>query len=145
MAFVHAMYQDAGLEIGGGASVGFFEDWARKRGYLTTAPMRGDIICYRFDADNWPDHVGIVTEGVFGRFFKRFGMVRTIEGNTAVGNDDNGGRVMRRTRRISRCRFVRVPGSPFPADKTGTVYHLVERNGIFYTEPVAKVKRKRAA
>jgi hypothetical protein len=145
MAFVHWCYLQAGLEIGGGASVGLFENWGRSHGEFVEKPMHGDVVCYRFDADNWPDHVGIVTEGVFGKTFKRFGMVRTIEGNTAVGNDGNGGKVMRRTRRISRCRFVRVPGGPHPADPEGTVYHLVWRNGIPYTEPIPKAKRKRAA
>ena len=51
----------------------------------------GDIIFFDFNGNGQPDHVGIV-ERVVGN------SVYTIEGNTAVGNDTNGGQVMRRTR-----------------------------------------------
>lgn len=106
MAFVNWCYRQVGVDITHPheASVGFFEAWARSNGYLVTAPLRGDIICYRFDADDWPDHVGIV-ERVYA------GSVDAIEGNTAVGNDANGGKVMRRGRGLSRTKFVRIPGS----------------------------------
>ena len=105
MAFVNYMYEKAGRPIvhPNEASVGFFEDWARKQGYLVEVPERGDIVCYRFDADNWPDHVGIVEEVKGSR-------IATVEGNTSLSNDANGGMVMRRNRVISRCRFVRIPG-----------------------------------
>ena len=51
----------------------------------------GDIIFFDFNGNGQPDHVGIV-ERVVGN------KVYTIEGNTSVGNDTNGGQVMRRTR-----------------------------------------------
>ena len=51
----------------------------------------GDIIFFDFNGNGQPDHVGIV-ERVVGN------SVYTIEGNTAVVNDTNGGQVMRRTR-----------------------------------------------
>ncbi|MBQ5716680.1 MAG: peptidoglycan-binding protein [Clostridia bacterium] len=51
----------------------------------------GDIIFFDFNGNGQPDHVGIV-ERVSGN------KVYTIEGNTSVGNDTNGGQVMRRTR-----------------------------------------------
>ena len=51
----------------------------------------GDIIFFDFNGNGQPDHVGIV-EKVSGN------KIYTIEGNTSVGNDTNGGRVMRRTR-----------------------------------------------
>ena len=105
MAFVNYMYEKAGKPIvhPHEASVGFFEDWARKQGYLVEKPERGDIVCYRFNADNWPDHVGIVEEVKGSR-------ILTVEGNTSLSNDANGGQVMRRNRLINRCRFVRIPG-----------------------------------
>ena len=50
-----------------------------------------------FDWDGGaPDHVGLVEHAV-GR-----GRLATVEGNTGVGNDSNGGEVMRRERRWRR-------------------------------------------
>lgn len=112
MAFVHFCYLKAGTKLGGYASVGKFEEWAQEHRHPVVArPFKGDLICYRFDSDDWPDHVGIV-ERVLALRWKggRFvGWVRTIEGNTAVGDDANGGRVMRRRRWVGpRTKFVRV-------------------------------------
>ncbi len=61
-AFATYCFEWAGRKIGDArrASVGFFEDWGRQHGYLVTRPFRGDLVCYRFDSDNWPDHIGIV-------------------------------------------------------------------------------------
>lgn len=114
MAFLNWCFRQAGLDLEhpNEASVGFFEAWASDKGYLVGVPMRGDVICYRFDSDNWPDHVGIV-ERVYP------GSVDAIEGNTAVGNDANGGMVMRRGRGLSRAKFARIPGSiPVPEVET---------------------------
>lgn len=95
------------------ASVGFLEAWARGVGSLLkpgTRVRRGDWIVYRFDSDDWPDHIGIVTHvlaiGWAGRY--AFGRVRTIEGNTSAGNDANGGQVQVRYRDIRRARFIRI-------------------------------------
>lgn len=53
----------------------------------------GDIVIYDWGGDRIPDHCGIV-ESVSGN------MVTAIEGNTAVGNDSDGGEVMRRNRSL---------------------------------------------
>lgn len=114
MAFVRWCFKQAGVDLGGGASVGFFEAWARSEGHQIVArPFRGDLVCYRFDSDDWPDHIGFVERVLALRWRGRAfaGWIRTIEGNTAVGNDANGGRVMRRYRWVRRCKFVRVAGS----------------------------------
>lgn len=114
MAFLRAMFKKAGVKLGGGASVGFFEEWAVQNGELIVRrPFAGDVVCYRFDADNWPDHVGIVEKVLALRWRgKEFaGWVQTIEGNTSsgvFGSQANGGGVYRRRRWISRCKFVRV-------------------------------------
>lgn len=60
---------------------------------LTRKPQPGDIVCFDWDDDGIPDHTGIVTTEV-----NASGNFKTIEGNTAVGNDSNGGEVMRRDR-----------------------------------------------
>lgn len=95
------------------ASVGFLEAWAEKVGSLLkpgTRPRRGDWICYRFDSDDWPDHIGIVLRvyaiGWAGRY--AYGRVRTIEGNTSAGDDANGGQVQIRYRDVRRVKFIRL-------------------------------------
>lgn len=113
-AFATGCFEAAGRKIGDArrASVGFFEEWARQHGYLVARPFRGDLVCYRFDRDDWPDHIGIVERVLSlprgGRPF----LIRVLEGNTSYGNDANGGKVMLRTRLAARCRFVRIPDDP---------------------------------
>lgn len=117
MAFVHAMYAAEGVQLGGYASVGFFQDWARRNGELVTRPLRGDIVCYDWDSNGWADHVGIVVRVLALRWKNKVfaGYVRTVEGNTAVGNDSNGGQVMIRTRWINTAKFARIPGMAEPS------------------------------
>lgn len=63
--------------------------------WITGGYQPGDIVIYDWGRDGIPDHCGIVeTVGVSS--------VVAIEGNTAVGNDSNGGEVMRRTRTLSQ-------------------------------------------
>lgn len=113
-AFATYAFKWAGRTIGDArrASVGFFEAWGREHGYLVKRPFRGDLVCYRFDSDNWPDHIGIVERVLALPRGGRPILVRVIEGNTAFGDDANGGKVMLRTRRASRCQFVRIPDGP---------------------------------
>lgn len=74
------------------ASCGTLMAWARGKGRLVTAEyLPGDLVFLRFSGSGGPQHVGIVeTVG-------REALV-TIEGNTGVGNDANGGQVQRRER-----------------------------------------------
>ena len=59
-------------------------------------PSAGDIVIFNWDQAGVPEHIGIVEEYLGnGRF-------RSVEGNTAVGNDSNGGQVMRRERNVSQ-------------------------------------------
>jgi hypothetical protein len=63
----------------------------------------GDAVAFDFDGGA-SDHVGLFERWVD----KGAGVFQTIEGNTAVGNDAAGGRVMRRTRYMSQvAAFVR--------------------------------------
>ena len=114
MSFLRAMFKLAGVKLGGAASVGFFEEWAILSGELIVhRPFKGDIVCYRWDADDWPDHVGLVERVLALRWRGRefAGWVQTIEGNTSAGirgSQANGGGVYRRRRWINRCKFVRI-------------------------------------
>jgi hypothetical protein len=108
MSFVQWCYREAGRPLPTlTASVGFFLSWARSAGLVVTTPKRGDLVCFNFDSDTWPDHVGFV------RWRIRGGWIATLEGNTSPGtggSQADGGGVYRRFRRTSRCVFVRVPG-----------------------------------
>lgn len=78
------------------ASVVDLEEWLRTSGQWlgATEPRRGDLALFNWDG-GVPDHVGIVDRRLAG------GRFASIEGNTAVGNDSNGGEVMRRIRSLS--------------------------------------------
>lgn len=108
-AFVCGMYREACGKIvpePRRASVGFLEAWAEKVGDVLppgARPRRGDLICYRWDSDDWPDHIGFVERNVNVRFTKgRYvGWAITIEGNT-------GNAVRRRWRLVHRVKFLRI-------------------------------------
>lgn len=105
-AFVNWCFLKAGKPLPlRSASVGYLLADARNRGYVVSKPQRGDVVCFNFNGDNWPDHVGLVLRVLDAR------TIITIEGNTAVGNDANGGAVMQRTRNTARCAFIRYPGT----------------------------------
>jgi hypothetical protein len=81
----------------GMAYVPYLEAWLKTSGQWAgkVAPQPGDIAVYDFDG-GVADHTGIVEKYLGG------GKFTAIEGNTAVGNDANGGEVMRRTRYLSQ-------------------------------------------
>ncbi len=81
----------------GMSSVPLLEAWLRDTGHWLgpgELPRAGDIVVFNWDG-GVPDHVGIVERRLAD------GRVRTIEGNTAFGNDSDGGQVMRRLRPMS--------------------------------------------
>lgn len=87
----------AGIYSKGITYVPTLEAWLRTSGQWIgrSTPAPGDIAIYNWDG-GVPDHVGIVDEYLGG------GQFYAIEGNTAVGNDSNGGEVMRRLRYVSQ-------------------------------------------
>lgn len=117
-AFLFCMFDDVGLNLKrvGLRLPSFVQDWvrwARERGYVVERPLKGDVVCFDWDSDRVRDHIGIVDKVLALRWRnKKFvGYIRTIEGNTAVGNDSNGGQVMVRWRWVNSATvFVRVPG-----------------------------------
>lgn len=87
----------AGITAKGCAYVPSTEAWLRSSGQWIgrTTPQPGDIAIYNWDGGQ-PDHIGIVEKYLGG------GQFNAIEGNTAVGDDSNGGEVMRRQRYVSQ-------------------------------------------
>lgn len=64
----------------------------------------GDIVLFSWKQNGIADHVGLLTTKV-----NKYGDFKSIEGNTSVGNDSDGGQVMIRNRNIKQViGFVRV-------------------------------------
>jgi peptidoglycan hydrolase-like protein with peptidoglycan-binding domain len=75
---------------------------------VTRHPEQGDIPCYDWDGDGEADHTGLFDQWVDGAEGSEF---YAMEGNTAEGNDSNGGEVMHRHRKVSQVQvFVHVGG-----------------------------------
>lgn len=64
----------------------------------------GDIVFFDWNVDKKPDHVGIVKE--INLTANKINFV-TIEGNTSLGNNSDGGEVMKRQRQFSHSTFVK--------------------------------------
>ena len=78
------------------ASCGALMRAAQSAGMWVTSGYRpGDVVIYDFPGGAVTDHCGIVESATAAA-------VTAIEGNTAVGNDSDGGAVMRRTRLLSQ-------------------------------------------
>jgi hypothetical protein len=90
-------FKGAGCYPKGCAYVPTTEAWLRATGQWIgrSEPQPGDIAIFNWDG-GVPDHIGIVERYLGG------GKFLTVEGNTAIGNDSNGGEVMRRERYISQ-------------------------------------------
>ena len=68
------------------------KNWGTSKG-LTIDKNKGqygDIVIFDWNKDGIGDHIGLIEKN------NGNGTYTTIEGNTAVGNDSNGGEVMRR-------------------------------------------------
>jgi hypothetical protein len=89
-------FKGAGVYTKGCTYVPTTEAWLRATGLWMgrTTPQPGDIAIFNWDG-GVPDHIGIVEKSLGG------GKFQTVEGNTAVGNDYNGGEVMRRQRTLN--------------------------------------------
>jgi hypothetical protein len=72
--------------------------WLRATGQWVgrAAPLPGDIAIFDFDGSGSGGHIGIVEKALGG------GKLQSIEGNTSLSSDANGGGVMRRVRLMSQ-------------------------------------------
>jgi surface antigen len=77
--------------------------WFKNKGWWYTTPKVGDVVFYDWQGDGVSDHVGIVEK------VNPNGSIVAIEGNTSVGNNSNGGQVMRRERSGSIKGYGRPP------------------------------------
>ena len=94
-------------------------EWFEDRHRIVARPQPGDIVFFKFSTNKRrTNHVGIVISTVDSNRFK------TIEGNTSMRSDDNGGAVMERNRtRSNVVAFAR------PAYEDLDEYHPTLRRG----------------
>lgn len=106
--FVSWCYTQAGKPL---PKIGFTKGFAgcqtavayfKKNNLITKTPSEGDIVFFDWNKDGRYDHTGIFVKWIDANTFE------TIEGNTAVGNDSNGGTVMKRIRNKNVSIFVKV-------------------------------------
>jgi CHAP domain len=104
--FVSWCYDKAGQSLG---NVGFSKGFAgcqtavahyKKKNKTTTTPVPGDIVFFDWNNDGRYDHTGIFVKDIDGISFE------SIEGNTSLTNQSNGGHVMRRKRKYVNVIFV---------------------------------------
>ena len=104
--FVSWVYAHAGQRLG---NIGFKKGFAgcqtavayfKKQGTITDNPVEGDIVLFDWNGDGRYDHTGICVKQVSDTEFE------SIEGNTSLTNQSNGGQVMRRVRKFKNVLFV---------------------------------------
>jgi hypothetical protein len=92
-AYVPAFMQAAELGVNGLAMI------------PASMAQPGDCVCFDWDQGGLADHAGLLRSGVHAD-----GTFQTIEGNTAAGNDSNGGEVQHRDRVLGN--VARYHGAP---------------------------------
>lgn len=76
---------------------------AKKQTVSKSKGQAGDIVLFDWNHNNSSDHIGIIESR------NADGSYVCIEGNTSVGNNSNGGQVMRRTRYKSQISWICRP------------------------------------
>lgn len=109
--FVSWVYDKAGVKL---PKIGFTQPgyagcqtayaYFKKHGWIVKTPKPGDIVLFDWNADGRYDHTGIFIKKLTDTTFE------SIEGNTSLTNQSNGGEVMRRKRKYSQAIFVRERG-----------------------------------
>lgn len=108
--FVSWVYWHAGFKI---PNIGFSKGFAgcqnavmyfKKKAWITKDPDPGDIVFFDWEGDGRYDHTGIFVEWVDGMRLQ----FKSIEGNTGLKNQSNGGQVMERTRTNKGVIFVHI-------------------------------------
>lgn len=106
--FVSWCYAQAGRQL---PKIGFAKGFAgcqtgyayfKKNNWFTETPQEGDIVLFDWNGDGRYDHTGLFVKWIDAVHFQ------TIEGNTSLTNQSNGGEVMRRVRANKNVLFVRV-------------------------------------
>lgn len=106
--FVSWVYNRVGLPIrGAGFTKGFagcqtMFEYALKNNLFTDKPQGGDIVLFDWNNDLRYDHVGLFVGSLNESEFM------SIEGNTSLSNQSNGGQVMERKRNFKNAKFIKL-------------------------------------
>ena len=93
-------------------------EWFEKRGQIVKTPQAGDIVFFKYSTNSRrTNHVGLVVS-YDGK------TINTIEGNTSVTNQDNGGKVMQRNRYSNIVAYAR------PAYQQGTLTNITDHKPL---------------
>ena len=105
--FVSWCYAMAGIQL---PKIGFSKGFAgcqtavayfKKSGEITKNPQLGDIVFFDWNGDGRYDHTGL-----FNGWKEKGKTFYSVEGNTSLTNQSNGGEVMSRTRSVLNVIFV---------------------------------------
>lgn len=120
-AFIWWLLSTSGISVPKTALCMTLAQWFKSQGQWFTDPQIGDIVFFKYGKDpkKWTDHVGIVVS-VRGR------EIETIEGNTSVNSNNNGGEVMVRRRSshivgYGRPKYTGVHETPETSTNTPTL------------------------
>lgn len=117
MCFVQWVFAQAGMELPvKTASCTVLMNAAKSAGLWVTSDYKpGDVVIYDWGGDKKPDHTGILEAKISESSYY------VIEGNTSVGNDSNGGAVMRRSR--SKASILGAVRPKYAADTVTDVHY----------------------
>jgi hypothetical protein len=87
-------------------------NYFKKIGQYHKTPKVGDIVFFDWQGDGVADHTGLVLE------IKNSHLI-TIEGNTSIHNQSNGGQVMKRSRMLHNCCGFGRPNYDEPSKVNG--------------------------
>ena len=91
--FISYIFKDSPKLVKRTASCLDMLEWFESHGRIVTHPQPGDIVFFKYSTNRRrTNHVGIITSVADSNHFT------TIEGNTSVKSNDNGGAVMERQR-----------------------------------------------
>jgi peptidoglycan hydrolase-like protein with peptidoglycan-binding domain len=124
--FIWWLLSTSGVKVPKTASCANMGNYYKKEGkFFTKKPSPGDLVFFKYNrTNNWTNHIGIVVES-------NENYIETIEGNTSVNSDDNGGAVMKRRRSSNIVGYARpdYDGSSFddkPVLKRGSTGDYVK-------------------
>lgn len=112
-------------------------EWGKAKKLLVSKGngKKGDLVIFDWQGDGHADHIGfIVSKNSDGSY-------NTIEGNTAIGNDSNGGEVMNRKRPQSTILAIVRPKYKSESSSKTTTKTTTSASKNPYSKPSTNVRK----
>ena len=116
----------------GSAYCPYIEKYYRREGRWQSMPQVGAIVLFDWRGDGVSDHIGFVEQVINEKII-------TIEGNTSVNDNSNGGQVQRRERFSNQIRGYGIPlykGEDDPRILTRFPYEELGEPQLYLTSPM---------